>query len=66
MRIDIVDKIPFVLSLPVLSSVAYVQELENDTVKPVVSSTAASHWWVLQTLGMKPRIEGFGKLLRKS
>ena len=44
-------------------SVAYVQELEDDTGKPVVSSTAASLWWVLQTLGMKSPIEGFGKLL---
>ncbi len=45
-------------------SVAYVQELEDDTQKPVVSSTAASLWWVLQVLGMRPSIEGFGKLLR--
>jgi len=45
-------------------SVAYVQELEDDTQKPVVSSTAASLWWVLQVLGMRPPIEGFGKLLR--
>jgi maleate isomerase len=45
-------------------SVAYIQELEDDTGKPVVSSTAASLWWVLQALAMRPRIEGFGKLLR--
>jgi maleate cis-trans isomerase len=45
-------------------SVAYVQELEYDTGKPVIASTAASLWWVLQTLNMKPAIEGFGKLLR--
>jgi maleate isomerase len=44
-------------------SVAYVQDLEDDTQRPAISSTAASLWWVLQTLGMKPRIEGFGKLL---
>ena len=47
-------------------SVAHVQELEDDTQRPVVASTAASIWWVLQTLGMKPPIEGFGKLLRES
>jgi maleate cis-trans isomerase len=29
-------------------SVAYVQDLEDDTKKPVVSSTAASLWWVLR------------------
>lgn len=45
-------------------SVAYVQELEDDTGKPVVSSTAASLWWVMQALGMKAPIEGYGKLLR--
>jgi maleate isomerase len=45
-------------------SVAYVQELEEDTGKPAVASTAASLWWVLQTLGMKAPIAGFGKLLR--
>ena len=45
-------------------SVAYVQELEDDTQKPTVSSTAASLWWVMQALGMKPPIEGYGKLLR--
>jgi maleate cis-trans isomerase len=45
-------------------SVAYVQELEDDTGKPVVSSTAASLWWVMDVLGMKPPIQGFGKLLR--
>jgi maleate isomerase len=45
-------------------SVAYVQELEDDSQKPVVSSTAASLWWVMQTLGIRGPIEGFGKLLR--
>ena len=45
-------------------SVAYVQELEDDSGKPVVSSTAASLWWVMQALQMKASIAGFGKLLR--
>jgi maleate cis-trans isomerase len=44
-------------------SVVYVQELEDDTGRAVVSSTAASLWWVMNTLGMKPSIAGFGKLL---
>jgi maleate isomerase len=44
-------------------SVAYIHELEDDTGKPVVSSTAASLWWVMQALGMKASIEGYGKLL---
>jgi maleate isomerase len=47
-------------------SVVYVQELEDDTGRPVVSSTAASLWWVLKTLRMKPRIESFGRLLSGS
>ena len=45
-------------------SVAYIQELENDTQKPAVSSTAASLWWVMDVLGIKVPIPGFGKLLR--
>jgi len=44
-------------------SVAYVQELEDDTQKPVVSSTAASLWWVMRALGIKVPITGYGKLL---
>ena len=44
-------------------SVAYVQDLEDDTQKPAVSSTAASLWWVMHTLGIKARITGYGKLL---
>lgn len=46
-------------------SVAYVESLERDTARPVVSSQAASLWWVLQTLGMKVPIEGYGRLLRQ-
>jgi maleate cis-trans isomerase len=45
-------------------SVAYIQELEDDTQKPVISSTAASLWWVMHVLGIKVTTQGFGKLLR--
>jgi maleate cis-trans isomerase len=45
-------------------SVACVAELEGDTGRPVVSSTAASLWWVLQKLAMNIPIEGYGRLLR--
>jgi maleate isomerase len=45
-------------------SVGCLQELEQDTGKPVVSSTAACLWWVLQKLGMKIPIDGYGRLLR--
>jgi maleate isomerase len=45
-------------------SVECVAELETDTDRPVVSSTAASLWWVLQQLGMRIPIEGYGRLLR--
>ena len=44
-------------------TVAYVQELEDDTGKPTVASTAASLWWVMNTLGMKIPIKGYGRLL---
>jgi maleate cis-trans isomerase len=39
------------------------QQLENDTGRPVVSSIAASLWWVMKTLGMKIPIKGYGRLL---
>jgi maleate isomerase len=45
-------------------SVACVEELEKDSGRPVVSSTAASLWWVLQKLTMKIPIDGYGQLLR--
>jgi maleate isomerase len=45
-------------------TVAYVQQLEDDTERPVVSSTAASLWWVLKTLGMKIPTQGYGRLLK--
>ena len=44
-------------------SVAYIQELEDDTQKPALSSTAASLWWVMHVLGIKVPIPRFGKLL---
>lgn len=46
------------------ASVPYVEALERDIGRPVVSSNAASLWWVLKTLGMKIPIEGYGSLLR--
>lgn len=45
-------------------SVAYIQELEDDTQKPALSSTTASLRWVMHVLGIKVPIPGFGKLLR--
>jgi maleate isomerase len=45
-------------------SVASVQELEDDTGKPVVASTAASLWWAMNAVGIKAPMEGYGRLLR--
>ena len=44
-------------------AVPWVQELERDTQRPVLSSTTASLWWVLHALGMKIPIDGYGQLL---
>ena len=44
-------------------SVAYIQELKDDTQKPALSSTTASLRWVMHVLGIKVPIPGFGKLL---
>lgn len=45
-------------------SLAHVEQLEREIGRPVVSSTAASLWWVLRALGMRLPVEGFGKILR--
>ncbi|HXV82971.1 MAG TPA: hypothetical protein VEG60_24160 [Candidatus Binatia bacterium] len=45
-------------------SVGYVEELERDSGRLVVSTTAACLWWVLQRLVMRISIEGYGQLLR--
>lgn len=45
-------------------TVAYTQELEDDTGRTAVSSTAASLWWVMKVLGIKVPVPGFGQLLR--
>jgi maleate isomerase len=45
-------------------SVGCIEELEQDTGRPVVSSTAACLWWVLQKLGMRIPITAYGQLLR--
>ena len=45
-------------------SVSCVEELEGDSGRPVVSSTAACLWWVLQRLAMRIPIDGYGQLLR--
>jgi maleate isomerase len=45
-------------------TMAWVEELEKDCDRSVVSSTAASLWWVLKALSMKIPIAGYGRLLR--
>jgi maleate cis-trans isomerase len=38
-------------------------DLETDLGKPVVTSVQASLWLALKTLGLKPDVEGHGRLL---
>lgn len=45
-------------------SLGHVEALEREIGRPVVSSTAASFWWVLKTLGIKLHLEGYGQILR--
>jgi maleate cis-trans isomerase len=46
-------------------SLAHVEKLEGETGRPVVSSVAASLWWVLKSLKIKLPLEGFGRILRQ-
>ena len=45
-------------------SVEAVEEIEQRTAKPVVTSNQASIWAALRVLGVTERIKGFGRLLR--
>lgn len=45
-------------------TITLIQALEDDIGKPVVSSSLGQIWDPLRTLGIKCRIDGFGKLLR--
>jgi maleate isomerase len=40
-----------------------IQALEDDFGKPVVSSSLGQTWWPLKELGIKAKINGYGKLL---
>jgi len=45
--------------------VAYIEELERQLRKPVVTSHQAVLWWSLRTMRVDARIEGFGSLFRE-
>lgn len=45
-------------------SIDYVETLEREIGRPVISSVAASLWWVLKTLGIKLSLDGYGQILR--
>jgi len=42
---------------------AAIQALENDLMKPVVTSTQATLWNILRTVGVNEKISGFGRLM---
>ncbi|MBI2358424.1 MAG: hypothetical protein HYV04_05890 [Deltaproteobacteria bacterium] len=42
----------------------HIDRLEREIARPAVSSTAASLWWMLKTLGIKLRLDGYGQILR--
>jgi len=42
---------------------AAIQALENDLMKPVVTSTQATLWNILRTVGVNEKISGYGRLM---
>ena len=42
---------------------AAIQPLENDLMKPVVTSTQATLWNILRTVGVNEKISGYGRLM---
>ena len=47
-----------------VNAVEVVEQLERDLGKPVVTANQASFWTVMQRVGLKDKIDGFGSLLR--
>ena len=43
-------------------AIEIIQQLEDKTGKPVISSNQATMWYALQVLGTKDSIKGFGRL----
>jgi maleate isomerase len=44
---------------------AAIQALENDLLKPVVTSTQATLWNILRMAGVNERISGYGQLMSR-
>jgi maleate isomerase len=42
-----------------------IEEIENDSGKPVVTSNQATAWHLMKLLGINDEIEGYGRLLQK-
>jgi maleate cis-trans isomerase len=45
------------------NSLAHVEKLEREIGRPVVSSVAASLWWIIRTLRIDLKIAGYGRIL---
>jgi maleate cis-trans isomerase len=43
-----------------------IEEIENDSGKPVVTSNQATAWHLMKMLGINDVVEGYGRLLRKT
>lgn len=43
-----------------------IEEIENDSGKPVVTSNQATAWHLMKLLGINDAVEGYGQLLRKT
>lgn len=42
-----------------------IEEIENDSGKPVVASNQATAWYLMKLLGINDLVDGYGELLRK-
>ena len=63
-KVNTADAEAIVLACTNWKSMAIIERLEQDTGKPVLSTTQVSIWGSLKKIGFKGRIEGYGKLLR--
>jgi len=64
-HIDRPDADAIFLSCTNLATITLLDELEQAFGKPVISSNVATFWRCLRTLGIRDRLDGFGRLLRE-
>jgi maleate isomerase len=65
LRVDGKENEAIFISCTNFRTIEIIQELEEATGKPVISSNQATLWYALRKLGLKDSIKGYGQLLEQ-